>query len=101
QQTGKPVVEAREISKTIEIAGGDEIVRNEAASPNGATMDSLYQYTANPAQFLNRELSLLDFHARVLDEAIDSRNPLLERARFLGIFSNNLDEFLMIRVAGI
>jgi polyphosphate kinase len=56
--------------------------------------------TAAPLYF-NRELSLLEFHARVFEEAMDPSNPLLERLKFLGIFASNLDEFFMIRVSGL
>src|SRR5690348_1349434 len=51
--------------------------------------------------FINRELSLIDFQERVLAEAAEERNPLLERVKFLAIVQSNLDEFFMVRVSGI
>lgn len=67
---------------------------------NTAITTTPVEYTYND-RYINRELSILDFHLRVLEQAVDPLHPLLERMNFLLIFSRNLDEFFEIRVAGI
>src|SRR5213595_1946501 len=75
-----------------ELSAGVELVRKDIPAANRFS---------DPRNFINRELSWLEFNRRVLEEAQDPTQPLIERVKFLTIFSSNLDEFFEIRVAGI
>lgn len=74
--------------------------KNGKAVPAAEAAQKTLPVDPGPLYF-NRELSWLEFNRRVLDEAADKSNPLLERLKFLCIFSSNLDEFFMIRVSGL
>ncbi len=74
---------------------------NEQGDNEHNVIDSSNGEFSNPDYYLNRELSLLQFNLRVLEQASDENHPLMERLNFLLIFSSNMDEFFEIRVAGL
>jgi polyphosphate kinase len=92
----KAVIPARSTGKAGARRNGSRrfTKARDASSPDSPPLDDTQLY-------VNRELSLLEFQRRVLEEAQDESVPLLERVKFLSIVGSNLDEFFMVRVAGL
>ncbi|SNZ12381.1 polyphosphate kinase [Natronoarchaeum philippinense] len=85
----------------VDIDVGDDAAASPGSGDDSASDDGPAVDLDDPEYYLNRELSELEFQQRVLHEALDDRNPLLERVKFLSIVTENLDEFFRKRVGGL
>jgi len=92
--TGERLKLVKDEAKVMSADKAEKAAADEVAGEATPSLDA-------PENFVNRELSLLEFQRRVLEEARDDSNPLLERAKFLSIVGSNLNEFFMVRVAGL